>query len=220
MEIETRSSGELIIKLQEVKLRDSNVQPYIGARIDLITLMPSELSPCQRYVLMPELKKVETLRWDILEETGHVDILKLNGYIKCHYDPQYVTAGEKNEKIYESEESTTIDIIPPVCEEYTTEDYKLKIKINDGLHRCFLAYQMGVPVTVAYVRGADPRYPYYSHIVPGGWEAVEIIDKLDENYVKKFHVSKNYKKLFRNFNSQFDNIGDSRARIKINESHK
>lgn len=194
MELETRSRGELISKLEQVTLRGSGVQPYLNARIDLITLMPEELSPCQRYVLMPELKKVETLRWDILQESGHLDILRLDGYLKCHY------------------EDKTIDVVPPVCEEFITADYKLRIKVNDGMHRVYLAYQMGVPVTIAYIRGIHQGYPYYSHIVPGGWPAVEIIDSLSETYVKKFHVAREYKRLFRSFNSQFENIGDSRKR--------
>lgn len=193
MDVETRSRGELIAKLQQVTLRGSSTQPYLGARIDVVTLMPEELNPCQRYVLMPELKKIEDLRWSILKESGHIDIFGLDGYIKCHYEDQ------------------TIDIIPPVCEEFFTADYKLKIKVNDGMHRVYLAYQMGVPITVTYVRGISPYYPYYSHIIPGGWPAVEIIDSLGEKYIKKFHVAKEYKKLFRQFNSQFENIGDSRV---------
>jgi len=192
LEINIHSSGELISKMQLVKQRNSSTQPYLNSRIDIVTLDPEVLKPCQNYILIPELKKVESLRWNILEETGHIDILRLQGYLTCDY------------------EDTTIDILPPVCEEYFDDRFRQHILINDGMHRCYLAYRMGMPLNVVYVRGINRHHPYYSFINPRGWDDVELINELTPNYIKKFHVSKNYKSLYRNFNSAFQNVGDSR----------
>jgi len=192
-EIEVRSAGELCEKLRNVTLRGSTIPPYLNSFIRIETFNPRNLSPCQRYALLPELKKIEELRWEILREYGQ-DILQLNGYLKCHYPDK------------------TIDILPPVCEEYVTPWGELKAIINDGLHRVFLAYQMGIPVNVAYIRGVHPGYPYYAHMNPKGFDDIELIEEIPENYVKKFHVAKNHKELFRNFSSKFENVGDSRPR--------
>jgi hypothetical protein len=192
LEINIRSEGELVSRIKQVRQRNSNIQPYLNTRVDVVTLDPAILSPCQNYILTDELKKVERLRWDILEETGHVDILRLKGYVKCQYE-------DKN-----------IDILPPVCEEYFDYKYGLKIIINDGMHRCYLAYRMGLPLNVVYVRGVSYRNPYYSYPNPVGWADVEVIDVLREGFIKKFHVAKEYKKLYRDFNSAFENVGDSR----------
>lgn len=192
MEVSLRSEGELISKIEQVKQRNSNIQPYLNTRIDIVTLNPEILSPCQSYILTDELKKVEKLRWDIFKETGHIDILRLKGYIKCQYE-------DKN-----------IDILPPVCEEYFDSKFGLKIIINDGMHRCYLAYRMGLPINLVYVRGVSSHNPYYSYPNPRGWADVELIDTLKEGYIKKFHVAQDYKKLYRDFNSVFENVGDSR----------
>lgn len=210
MELEIRSSGELISKLQQVTLRGGGIQPYHGARIDLVTLDPVILAPTQRYVLTTELKKIEQVRWGILKDYNK-DILNLDGYVKCTY--------EKSEPIYEVGKldpvdylvpEKTIDVIPPVVEEYIDPKGMLHLIIADGQHRCYLAYTTGQFVTVAYVRGIHWGYPYYAYPLPNGWDDVEVRDDIPEGYIKKFHVAKEHKKLYRDFNSQFENIGDSR----------
>ena len=67
MKLKVRSRGELISKLKQIKLKNNGKQPYLNARIDLVTLDPTILAPTQRYVLTQELKKIEQVRWNILE---------------------------------------------------------------------------------------------------------------------------------------------------------
>jgi hypothetical protein len=216
MNIEVVSSGELIKKLQNVTLRKkyptvSDIKPYEKALITIETFDPEALAPTQRYVLDTELKKVEKLRWDILEEYPH-DIFRLNGYLKCIYeeDPDPMKFSNADGSPAGAMETKVIDILPPVIEEYIDFRGELKLIINDGQHRCYLAWTMGCPITVAYVRGVNRHYPYYAYPLPFGWEDVDIVTEIPEGYIKKFHVAKDHKSLYRNFNSQFENIGDSR----------
>lgn len=190
-EIETRSEGELCLKLREVTLRGSDKQPYLNSAISIEMFDPDTLSPVQRYVLDSELKKVEGLRWAILD-SDNIDILSLKGYIKCKYEDQ------------------EIDILPVVCEEYIDYRGQIHVLIADGLHRTFLAYQMGYPINVVYVRNINKFWPYYSYPLPRGFKDVEIVSSIPEGYIKKFHVSPRHKALYRNYNSMFSNIGDSR----------
>jgi hypothetical protein len=197
MNIEVVSSGELIKKLQNVTLRkkhptDSDIKPYEKALITIETFDPEALAPTQRYVLDTELKKVEKLRWDILEEYPH-DIFRLNGYLKCKYDDK------------------TIDIIPPVVEEYIDFRGNIHLLIADGQHRSFLARQMGLPLRVCYIRGVHYANCYYAYPLPDGWNGVKMISSIPDGYIKKFHTVRDHKAKFRDYNSQFDNIGDSRA---------
>lgn len=190
-DIETRSEGELVEKLQKITLRGGDVQPFKNSYISIEKVDPITLSPCQRYALKPELRKIEQLRWEILKDYSF-DILQLNGYLKVKY------------------EDTVIDIIPVVVEEFISPRGEVKQIINDGLHRAYLSYQMGSPLHVAYVRGVNKNYPYYAWPLPNGWDDVEMREGIPKGYVKKFHVAKDHKFLYRNFNSQFENIGDSR----------
>ena len=212
MELETRSRGELISKLEQVKLRNSGKQPYLNARIDLITLDPAILAPTQRYVLTQELKKIEQVRWGILED-HHIDILNMDGYVKCHYTdktPLYELGKLEPYDEVDNYPPHTIDVLPPVVEEYFDPKGQLHLIICDGQHRCYLGYTMGTMITVAYVRGIHWGYPYYAYPLPNGWADVEIRDDIPEGYIKKFHVAKDHKSLYRLFNTEFENVGDSR----------
>jgi hypothetical protein len=206
-EVTTRSAGELCEKLRQVTLRGGKVQPYLNSFISIETIDPLHLSLAQRYVLIAELKKIENLRWDIQKEYGW-DILRLNGYLKVgYYADGAETAPRRDGSIPISQ---TIDVLPPVCEEWVDFRGKPHIIVSDGAHRVFLAYQMGLPLNIVYVRGVNKSYPYYSYPIPTGFSEVEILDKLEDGYIKKFHVMKESKVAYRDYNSQFENIGDSR----------
>ena len=202
--VEVRSEGELISKLYGVSLRGSKtIKPYKGAVITIERLNPAILAPTQRYVLKKEIRKIEDLRWAIDQEYGQ-DILRLNGYLKVKYPDQIDSHGQR----YDIQE--TIDILPPIVEEYIDFVGNIHYIICDGQHRAYLAYMMGLPVHVALVRAINTNYPYYAYPLPNGWADVELRDDIPSGYVKKFHVAKDHKFLYRDFNSQFENIGDSR----------
>jgi hypothetical protein len=224
-EVNAKSKGELIEKLRHVTLRGSGVQPYLNSYISIETLDPRVLDPTQRYCLIGEIKKIEQLRWAIEYDYGF-DILRLNGYLEVTYPERSITPDQlKDLGDLCPEEPVTvpehqIDILPPVIEEYIDPFGKLHLIVCDGQHRCRLAYQMGVPINVVYVRGVHSGYPYYAHVLPRGWDDVELITNLTEGYVKKFHVQKNHKALYRDFNSVFSNIGDSRPYEAVGDNRK
>jgi len=57
-----------------------------------------------------------------------------------------------------------------------------------------------------------PReYPYYAFPLVNGWNDVEIVQDLPPGYVKKWHRIKNYKTLYRDFNTGFRNVGGPRG---------
>jgi hypothetical protein len=202
-DISAKSAGELCEKLRQIKLRGGNTQPYLNSFISIETFDPAVLAPTQRYCLIKELKKIEQIRWDIMNEFGW-DILQLSGYL------QVVYLGARTSHGVPIDMDKVIDILPPIVEEYIDYRGNIKLIINDGQHRCRLAYQMGLPINVAYVRGSNKSYPYYAYPLPRGWDDVELRETIPEGYVKKFHVAKDHKALYRNFNSEFENIGDSR----------
>jgi hypothetical protein len=208
-EVGVRSEGELISKLEQVTLKGfPQKHIYSNCHISIERVHPNYLSPPQRYVHRDELKKVQDVRWKILEEFGH-DILQLRGYIKCVYEGESFINNYEGGKL-EQYDDFVIDILPPVVEEYFGWDGKPHLLINDGMHRAFIAYQMQMPFNIVYIRGVSEHYPYYANPLPAGWRDVEILDIIPEGYIKKFHVVKDHKALFRDFNVAFENIGESR----------
>jgi hypothetical protein len=196
------SQEDLVDRLRRVKLRGQEIYPYFDAFISVEKLDPAKLSPCQRYVLLPELRKIEQVRWRLLGM--NVDIFDLGGYVEVASPNDEVTLKRK-EMTYDR-----VDVLPIIVEEDITPFGEVRQIINDGMHRAYLAYQMGVFINVAYIRGADQRYPYYSYALPEGWQGVHLIDQLTPGYPKKFHTRANHKELFRDFTSQFNNLSVSR----------
>ena len=78
---------------------------------------------------------------------------------------------------------------------------------------------MQMPIRAALVRGINKNYPYYAFPLPEKWNNVEMIDVIPKDYVKKFHVAKDHKFLYRNFNSVFSNVGDSRPYGVTNDQY-
>jgi hypothetical protein len=215
-DVNAKSSGELCEKIKHVTLRGSDVLPYLNSYVSIETLDPAILAPTQKYCLISELKKIEQLRWDIISEYGW-DILQLNGYLSVSYPEvtkNTVSADDKSYVSVLSDYTNTkmIDILPPIIEEHISPRGGVDLLICDGQHRARLAYQMGLPINVVYIRGVNKGYRYYAYPLPNGWHDVELRDNIPSDYVKKFHVVKDHRFLFRDFNSVFSNIGDSRPR--------
>lgn len=178
-------TSDLKHRMREVTLLRSSEKPYRNCYISIECLDPHYLVPCQRYVLVKEIRKIQQLRWQALQEG--TDIFTLWGAFK--FDGH--------------------EIIPPVIEEHVINGRIYPI-ICDGQHRTYLAYQLNSRINVVYIRGVS--VPYYASVLPHGWNDVEIIDELTEGYIKKFHVIQDHKTLFRDFTSQFDNLSVSRKR--------
>jgi len=192
--VERHSTEELIANMRNVgMLTHPEARLYKDAAIELVTLHTDEIAPAQRDVLTPEIIKVRDLRWALAEH--EVDLFTFDGYVtmwlRGYDDP--------------------IDVLPPVIEQSAERDGSVVKILNDGMHRVYLARMERSPIQCVYVRNVPPEYPYYAFPLVNGWSGVEIVQDLPEGYIKKWHRIKNYKTLYRDFNTAFQNVGGPRG---------
>lgn len=194
IKVEHFDSEELIKRLRQVTmLKNPDVYPYRYLFISLENISTDYLSPPQNYILNSELLKVRELRWEL--RAHQTDLFNLNGFVKVWLEG------------YEE----PIDLLPPVVEESIESNGSVVNIVNDGMHRIYMARLEWVIPQVIFVRGLPKNIPYYAYPVPGGWDKVVMVDTLVEGYIKKWHRIKEYKTLYRNFNSAFDNVGAPRG---------
>ncbi len=193
--VEHFPAEELLARLPNLTmLKDRDVQPYKDAFISLENIAVDELFPAQRYVLKKELNKVRDLKWQ-LEEHGF-DLFNLNGFVRMHL------AGADE----------PVDLLPPVVEEYIEKNGKIVHIVNDGMHRIYSAFLEWVIPQVIFVRGLPKDIPYYAFPIPEkDWTKIELRDDIPDNFIKKWHRTPDNKKLYRDFNSVFMNVGGPRG---------
>lgn len=194
---------ELLAALRETPLRGfDKTRLYANATLELAPATDSDvLTPAQRYVLRPTLRKLLKLRAALL--AYGIDLFALDGgaYIHTSEDPQ-----------------EAIPIVPPIVEETLEPDGRSVLLINDGLHRVCAARSLGLPISVVVARGVPVEYPYYAYALPGGWAELEQLEELPHSYQKKeYRLPENYKALFREFNAVFPGV--QKQRKKSNPGH-
>lgn len=192
--VERHSPEELIANIRKVgMLTHPETLVYKDSVVELVDLHTNEIAPAQRYVLTKELIKVRNLRWALQEHD--IDLFKLDGYVtiwlRGYDDP--------------------IDVLPPVVEQSAETDGSVVRILNDGMHRVYLARMERSPIQVVYVRKVPKEFPYYAFPLVNGWVDVDIVQDLPEGYIKKWHRIKNYKSLYRDFNTGFQNVGGPRG---------
>lgn len=201
VDIERHGITELIHKLRQVPLLN---QPerliYQEALITLECIHTDCLHPPQNYIWLEELRKVQNLRWSLAAHG--VDLFRLDGYVT------YTVAQEDGTE-------ATYDVYPPIIEESIEADGTVALLINDGMHRVYLARLEWVIPQVLYVRGVPKEYPYYAYPRPRGWEGIDLLAKNPDprQYLKKCHRQRENKRLYRDFQSVFANVGRSRSRL-------
>ncbi|MBE3587389.1 MAG: hypothetical protein IMW93_02330 [Thermoanaerobacteraceae bacterium] len=188
------SAGELMERLRRVTmLTDPECYIYRDVYISLERLHTRHLAPAQSYVLTGELQKVRRLKWELARHG--VDLFGLNGYVTIYLDGY----------------DQPVDVLPPVIEESVEADGSVFNIICDGMHRVYLARLEWVVPQVIFIRGVPKDRPYYAFPLPGGWEQVTLREDLPPGFVKKWHRIADYKSLYRNFNSAFQNVGGPRG---------
>ena len=193
LRVERFSTSELISRLRNVTmLKAPETKVYTDAFISLEKIRPEFLAPPQNYILREELKKVRLLKWALAEHV--VNIFALNGFLRLYLDS--------------SEEP--VDLLPPIVEESIEPDGSVHLIINDGMHRIYMALREWVIPEIILIRGIPKNLPYYAFPVPGGWDKVEEREDLPTGYLKKWHRIAAYHSLYRNFNSEFMNVGGPR----------
>ncbi len=195
------STEELIACLRRVPLMDQpDVLIYEQALITLEQIHTDYLHPAQNYIWLQELRKTQQLQWALA--AWGLDLFRLDGYVTYT-----VQTGDGAEEVY--------DLYPPIVEESIQADGSLCAVINDGMHRLYLARLEWVVPQVTYIRGVPEAYPYYAFPRPGQWEGLDqLAENPDpQNYLKKCHRIRENKKLFRDFQAVFHNVGRPRSRL-------
>ena len=192
MHVEPFSREELLARLRETRLMGfDGARVYERATLQVEAFDPDDLTPAQRYVLMPGVRRILELR-----ETLDVDIFALDGGLHLHTEDE------------------VIPFIPPVVERSTEPDGRTVWLINDGIHRVYAARASGSPINVVAVDGAS--HPYYA--LAASWEAVVELEALPDGFQKKaYRVPENYKALFRDFNAVFPGV--QKERKQSNPAH-
>ena len=199
--LKRHSEAELLQRLRQVPLlKQPDIKVYDQALISLECIHTNYLSPPQNYVWLQELKKTQELRWS-LRDHG-VDMFRLDGFFT--YTVRQPGGDEAD-----------YDLYPPIVEESFEADGAVARIINDGMHRLYLARQEWVIPQVTYIRGVPKAYPYYAFPRPQGWEGVELLaDNPDPGrYLKKCHRQRDNKRLYRDFQAVFQNVGRSRSAL-------
>jgi len=192
--VERHGVDELMANMRKVGMLTRPAElPYKDCPISLETMHTNEIAPAQRYVLTQEIMKVRDLRWSLWDHG--VDLFKLDGYATIWLDGY----------------DDPIDVLPPVVEQSEEADASVVKILNDGMHRVYLARMERSPIQVVYVREVPKQYPYYAFPLVNGWGDVDIVSELPEGYIKKWHRIKDYKSLYRDFNSGFQNVGGPRG---------
>ncbi len=188
------SPAELIDCLRRVPLlQQPEILVYAEALISLEYIHTDYLSPAQNYIWLEELRKVA--------ERG-VDLFRLDGFVT--YTVQGADGAEQTYQVY-----------PPVVEESIEADGTVALLINDGMHRLYLARLEWVVPQVVYIRGVPKEYPYYAYPRRRGWEGLDLLaDNPDpKTYLKKCHRRRHNKRLYRDFQAVFANVGRSRSQL-------
>jgi|UniRef100_A0A7C3SJK7 hypothetical protein len=199
--IQHHSIQDLIDRLRRVPLlRQPDILVYQKALITLECIHTDFLHPPQNYIWLAELRKVQNLRWGLAAHG--VDLFHLDGFVT------YMVREEDGKE-------ATYDVYPPIVEESIEADGTVALLINDGMHRVYLARLEWVVPQVAYVRGIPKEYPYYAYPRPQKWEGIDILAENPDpqTYLKKCHRVQDNKRLYRDFQAVFKNVGRSRSQL-------
>jgi hypothetical protein len=175
--VEPISRDALLARLRETRLMGhGGARVYEHASLAVQAFDPEDLTPAQRYVLMPNVRRLLELR-DALD----VDIFGLDGGV--------VVDG--------------IPLLPPVVERSEEPDGRTVWLINDGIHRVYAAKLTGSPINVVAIDGAS--HPYYA-LATSWEAVVELEELPEGFQKKAYRVPENYKALFRDFNAVFPGV--------------
>lgn len=197
----------LVGYLREVPLKGyGGVKVYQDAKITLESGDPSNLVPPQAYVVKGRMDDIGALADYFMREHG-IDIFALEGGLL------FWPKGSNPEK------DRPIPFLPPIVEISTGENGEEGLHlINDGMHRTSTARRRGRErINYILIDGVSLEYPYYAYQFPGGWdgvaEVVEVTRELKEQ--KRYRKpGKEYKELFRLFDTIFPGIQEERVPVK------
>jgi hypothetical protein len=179
--VEPINRDDLLARLRETRLvGHDGARVYEHATLQVQTFDPEDLTPAQRYVLMPNVRRILSLR-DV------VDAFSLDGGLYLDGVP----------------------LLPPVVERSTEPDGREVWLINDGIHRVYAARLSGSAINVVTVDGASHPY-YALALPDGWAGVTEMEELPDLYQKKQYRTPENYKALFRDFNAVFPGVQKER----------
>lgn len=199
--VDRHSPAALVEALRRVPLLNQpNTLVYERALITLEQIHTDHLHPPQNYIWLQELRKVQELRWSLL--AWDIDLFKLDGYVT--YTVKLADGSQAD-----------FDVYPPIIEESIEADGSVALIINDGMHRVYLARLERLIPQVVFIRGVPKAYPYYAYPRPEGWLGIDLLPENPDpqRYLKKCHRRRDNKRLYRDFQAVFHNVGRSRSRL-------
>lgn len=198
--IEKISEDALLKRVRQTRLRGHG-QPLIYEKAQLALVRhadPRTLYPAQNYILRADHQRLRDLH-DAFLARGH-DIFALEGGL--HFWMQEGNADT---------EEGPIPLTPPVVEMSQEPGGRTIPLINDGMHRVYTAMQLQKSIHILLVHNVPEQWPYYAYARETGWDGVEELTELPDNYVKKsYRDPEHYKALFRDFNHVFPGIQKQR----------
>lgn len=209
--IEKHAVQELYAALQQVRLFNSDVMPYMGCKIEFAWFpSDSEVLPTQRYIRMTDVRKLIKIDEEIARVDGGNLYSLCNpydnvGYVTLHYrkpntDPDLVY---------------TVDLLPPVVEatEHKTYPSVTEQYVCDGNTRTFMSRYFQKSLWAVQI--TNPTVPYYAEPIRkpfGDWSTMELFEEeIPSNFVKKIRRGSDSHKLYRDFDSAFLNVGSSKG---------
>jgi hypothetical protein len=167
---------------------------YKNANISLKeNINPQDINFAQYYVLEKDLDEISITRKCLLEYG--VDIFKLKGFVRVYYQNS------------DNNALGVFDVLPPVVE-ISKADGGIPL-LNDGMHRVYLAREAESAINLIMVENSDPDYPYYALPNNEGWNNLARCREVPD--IKKNYRIKEYKTLFRDFNTSFINVTQQRT---------
>ena len=186
------SEEETIQRIRGVNmLCDTTQYPYKDAVITIEKMNPRYLHPTQRYLLRNNLETIRSMSWEISAK-GH-PLADLRGALTL-----------------QTGEDATTDLLPPIVEEFFADNRCFHV-ICDGMHRSYLSMMGHCHPNVIFIRGIPKDLAYYAYPLVRGWKDVTIMNLVTEGFIKKWHRVDDNKKLYRDFNSVFSNVGGPRG---------
>lgn len=184
------------VPLLKARRSDGNqIFVYEHADVSLRNVSSEEVNPTSFYAVRDGLQLQRDLRNNLLDQHG-LDTLTLTELLR-----------------FRTEDGQEFGLMPPVVEvqrrrvryipaegELSHEGtFEIKIPlVNDGLHRFMIAREVGSRVSVVYVVGSDPEFPFYAH--PNSWSDVKLVDGVPKTKAeKKLYSREDCNLLYRDF---------------------
>lgn len=157
---------------------DEEIFLYRYARMRIADIVPDEVNPTSLYVMRDLLETQRALREHLLAEY-EIDTLRLTKVLHLETKNGPLGMAPPVVEIYEE----NVRILPRPGER-TPPDLRIRIPIlKDGIHRGFLARELGVTLSCVLIHGASDSVRPYAY--PNHWSDVRIYDAKPE--VKKYY---------------------------------